>query len=832
MNKRNLLRSVLIVSAFVATCATEPMAQTIVNDRFWKDTDGNFIYSQGGGVLQVGDTYYWYGVKYNGAVTYAANPTGKNSDTGFAGVTCYSSKDLVNWKYEGLALDPKQAGGGWFGRIGVVYNAKTKKYVLAGQGASPSWEFGEYFATSDTPTGPFKFARVQPESEMTFFVNNNTGDQTLFQDDDGKAYVIASNVKGRTNLYVAPLRESDFLAIDGSKTVNIHKSRVGGREGNAMFKHDGVYYFCSSDLHGWNTSQTYCMSATNILGPYSEEFVLEGTQHDFSHVTQTGFFVMVNGTKGSFVVNAGDRWSDFAGNGLGYNQWLPISFESGKPVFHSLSEWNINVKEGTWSVGANNNYCLNPTFEADRVSQTTLTGWKLDKPDANNINSTSKKRTGRFGLYLTDTKTVTQMLTVPNGKYTLSAYVQSSGGQTASVFAKDFGGTEKSTAVSAASSWTKKVVEDINVTNGKITIGFSTKGSSSQWLAVDDIELIRSGKSYKVSVVPAAGGTIAQSIEGAEIAEGSKVTFTAVPLEGWEFTGWTGDNSGTAKEYTIASLNKDVSLGANFKFIGKDSLKYEAENTVFNQTILEKTHEGFSGEGYANLDNQIGSSITFGICLPSEGEKKVKIVFANGGKSDRPVSIAVNGITQIEKLSMDITGEWTTWKEIETTLDMPAGISTLTITSLTADGAANIDYIEFEGDKSATELSSSSSAENGSSSSAEISSSSVTEVTSSSSIEENESSSSAEVQNLHGITVAEGFNVNFDPLSRSVRIAGATTGTIQLYNTMGMIVHQAKIHRGNSAETYLLPQSVKGGIYFLRVKAGSNVDIRKVNILN
>lgn len=38
--------------------------QTIVNDTFWKDTNGNNIYSQGGGVFQFGDTYYWYGVHY------------------------------------------------------------------------------------------------------------------------------------------------------------------------------------------------------------------------------------------------------------------------------------------------------------------------------------------------------------------------------------------------------------------------------------------------------------------------------------------------------------------------------------------------------------------------------------------------------------------------------------------------------------------------------------------------------------------------------------------------------------------------------------------------
>ena len=96
-------------------------------------------------MLQVGDTFYWYGVKYGGAVTYAANPTRDNSDTSFAGVTIYSSKDLVDWKLENTVQPANTAG--WFGRLGVVYNAATKKYVLVAQGGG-----GLYFATSDTPT--------------------------------------------------------------------------------------------------------------------------------------------------------------------------------------------------------------------------------------------------------------------------------------------------------------------------------------------------------------------------------------------------------------------------------------------------------------------------------------------------------------------------------------------------------------------------------------------------------------------------------------------------------------------------------------------------------
>ena len=630
--KSAMMKSVLFLGLALAT---NSMAQTIQNDEFWKDTDGNFIYSQGGGVLQVGDTYYWYGVKYNGAVTYAANPTSKNSDIGFAGVTCYSSKDLVNWKFEGIVLKPDQAAAGWFGRIGVAYNKNSKKYVLAGQGGSPSWEFGEYFATSDSPTGPFKFARVQ--TDLSFLVNGGIGDQTVFQDDDGKAYIICSNVKGRTNLYVSQLRDSDFLEMEASKTVNIHKSRVGGREGNAMFKHDGVYYFCSSDLHGWNTSQTYCMSATNIFGPYSEEFVLEGTQHDFSHVTQTGFFIMVNGTKGSFVVNAGDRWSDFAGNGLGFNQWLPISFESGKPVFHSLSQWNINVKEGTWSVGQGNNYCLNPSFEADRVNQTWLTGWKLASTSSENINNSKKKRTGRWSLYLTGKQTAYQTVNVPNGTYKLSGYVQSSGGQnSAKLFAKDMGSGEAAANITANSNWVKVQTNSFEVTSGKVTLGLEVNGSSDQWIAIDDIELIQE----------------------------------------------------KSTEITLPEI-KDLDV------VSKDSVIYEAEEGYIGKGVVESLHEGFSGESYVNLDNEVGSFLQIAVWNSTSGKRDFKIVYANGGKTSRPVQILVNDSIQIDSLDLSVTSDWTDWTEKTFSLGLPEGKSILTFKSLTADGAPNLDRIEY-----------------------------------------------------------------------------------------------------------------------------------------
>ena len=202
-------------------------------------------------------------------------------------------------------------------------------------------------------------------------------------------------------------------------------------------------------------------------------------------------------------------------------------------------------------------------------------------------------------------------------------------------------------------------------------------------------------KKYNVKTTVAYGGSIAQSIEGSEIAEGSKVTFMAVPQEGWEFVAWTGDNTGNGKEYTVASLGKDVNLGATFKFVGKDSLKYEAENGVFNKTVLESTHEGFSGKGYANLDNEVGSSVTLSVVTAGEGDKDVKIVFANGSTANRPVSVAVNGKVQVESVDFESTGAWESWDSSVVTLKLPAGASTITIASLTKDGGPNIDRIEF-----------------------------------------------------------------------------------------------------------------------------------------
>ena len=498
---RRLAALALAFAAAGAACHVGAADTTIRNGVFWKDTAGTPIYSQGGGMLKVGATYFWYGVKYAEAVRHAAAPGPTTDQPHFRAVTAYSSTDLVNWTFEGDVFTPQGLGErhdpkAWLGRMGVVHHKATGKYVLLTQYSSKATGGGVLFATSDSPTGPFVFARLQVRIDNV--ATPTSGDQTVFTDDDGQPYLVFSSGGDRRQLYVAPLRASDFLNVEPA--TNIHRAPAGGREGNAMFKYRGLYYFCSSDLHGWNASRSFYMTSPNITGPYTPERIIAGTEADFSHVSQNGFFIPVQGSAGTTVMYAGDRWSNFAGNGLGYHVWAPLSFDGAAPVFNSLSEFTLDAARGTWAVGKGNNYVLNPGFEADRVRQTSVAGWvgswtsiKGDAPFMN----VPDGRTGRWALSLRHAGQTMggarQDVTLPNGRYALRAWVKSSGGQqVARLYAAGHGGAEVARALpDPLAQWTEVTLPGIEVASGSVQIGVYSEGKDGQWLTLDDVSLVR-----------------------------------------------------------------------------------------------------------------------------------------------------------------------------------------------------------------------------------------------------------------------------------------------------------------------------------------------------
>lgn len=520
---------IILLFCSVNTVTVLAQMQEIRNDVFWYTKDGKPINSQGGGIFRFADPktgiekYYWYGVYYEEADGYRNNPVRIYPKCTFKAVTCYSSADLVNWTHEAdvLTKDAVIAPGqkSWVGRLGVAYIREMGKYALFVQ-----HDKGVLIALSDSPAGLFTWHRKINMQQM--IGTPNTGDQTVFTDDaTGKSYLVYSYGNGRNKIYVSEIGVKDGV-VDLLDCTKVFQGE--SREGNCMFKYKGKYYMVASNIYGWDASFAYYLVADDIRGPYLPEnnmLVLPGCEKDYAHVTQTGFFVNVKGSKQETVVYCGDRWANFAGNGLGYNQWFPLSFNHDIPYFNSLSSWSLNEKTGEWKVNDDNNYVMNGSFEADRRRipshvkpvQEYLLGWttvvhegnavSLDSnssPVLNYFNTEADRTfvTGEKSLQITDrlpfSRTISQtILSSPyvklqDGYYDLTASVRNSEGfSQLEMYAASNGKMFSQTFKEANSSWKKISVKAVLVKGGNIEIGFRAAAAANAFCYIDDITLVK-----------------------------------------------------------------------------------------------------------------------------------------------------------------------------------------------------------------------------------------------------------------------------------------------------------------------------------------------------
>ena len=526
------VKRVLHLLSFLFACIQCPVQAQLLNiknDRFWNTTNGAPINSQGGGIFRFADPvtgitkYYWYGVYYEEADTYRNNPAVTLSKCTFRSVTCYSSTDLVNWTFEADVLTKdeslKDGKNTWVGRLGVAWIKELNKYAMFVQ-----HDKEVLIAVADQPAGEFKWHQKINMKEM--IGTSNTGDQTVFTDDaTGTSYLIYSYGNGRNKIYVSEIGVKNGMVnlLDCTKVF-----QGESREGNCMFKYNGKYYMCASNIYGWDASFAYYLVADDIRGPYTptnEMLVMKGCAEDFAHVTQTGFFINVKGSKKETVVYCGDRWADFAGNGLGYNQWFPLSFEGTTPYFNSLHSWYLNAKTGEWKVADDNNYVRNGSFEADRRRipspvkpvQEYLLGWTTDviegnkvsldsntSPVLNYFNSEDERKivTGEKSLCISDkinfkrkvSQTITTTTYVPlkDGYYTMTARLRNSSGFTQlEMYALSNGKNFTYSITEANASWKTISIAHVAVKGGKVEIGFNAEGAANAFCYVDDITLVK-----------------------------------------------------------------------------------------------------------------------------------------------------------------------------------------------------------------------------------------------------------------------------------------------------------------------------------------------------
>jgi beta-xylosidase len=373
MKKRlsGVLICVILIFAFQIKRNFEP-------GKIWKDDQGVHINAHGGGFLIHKNTYYWFGEH---------KIAGKEGNKAQVGVSVYSSKDLFNWKNEGIALSVHDeensllVKGCIIERPKVIYNKKTKKFVM--------WFHHELkdrgyeaamtgLAVSDQVTGPYQYIKsvnpnpgiwpsnypdsfkimpvdlekyVRPSQEWKDAVVNGVylrrdfekgqmaRDMTLFVDDDGKAYHFYSSENNQT-LHVAELTD-DYLDFTGNYTRVLHGQQ---NEAPAIFKKDGKYFMFSSGLTGWKPNPGKSAKADHPMGPWTPlGNMCIGTEEEMNTTfwSQSTYVIPVIGKKNAFIY-VGDRWTPE--NPIdGRYIWLPVEFENEKPVLRWRDSWDLSL---------------------------------------------------------------------------------------------------------------------------------------------------------------------------------------------------------------------------------------------------------------------------------------------------------------------------------------------------------------------------------------------------------------------------------------------------------------------------------------------------------
>lgn len=197
---------------------------------------------------------------------YYAYGTGSDN-----GIEVMTSDDLKVWKRGagkkgGLALHKDDSyGNKWFWAP-EVYFANDKFYMYY------SAEEHICVAVSDSPLGPFKQSVHKPMLEGQKAIDNS-----LFIDDDGKAYLFFDRFNDGLNIWVAELEDDLMTLKEETMHPCIHVSqnweKVWPRvnEGSFVIKHNGVYYMTySANSYESPFYGIGCATTTDIMGEWTK----------------------------------------------------------------------------------------------------------------------------------------------------------------------------------------------------------------------------------------------------------------------------------------------------------------------------------------------------------------------------------------------------------------------------------------------------------------------------------------------------------------------------------------------------------------------------------
>ncbi|MFJ5835103.1 RICIN domain-containing protein [Streptomyces sp. NPDC093089] len=318
----------LLLSLVTAAGTAHAAPVNIANGTQFTDPAGNPVHAHGGGVIKVGQYYYWFGEN-------------RNTDNTFRYVSAYRSTDLKTWEFRNHVLteatDPELDWAN-IERPKVIYNSATQQFVMWMHKENGS-DYGEAraaVAVSSTVDGDYTWrGSFRPLGHMS-------RDITTFVDTDGTGYMISA-ANENADLHVYRLT-ADYTGID----AQVQKLWSGQwREAPAMFKRNGVYFLLTSGATGWSPNQQKYATATSVTGSWSD---LKNIGDGTTYRSQTAYVLPVQGTKGTSYLYMGDRWGNSMGGNVNDSQyvWLPLTFPTDTTMTMDYSpQITIDTAAGT-----------------------------------------------------------------------------------------------------------------------------------------------------------------------------------------------------------------------------------------------------------------------------------------------------------------------------------------------------------------------------------------------------------------------------------------------------------------------------------------------------
>jgi hypothetical protein len=330
--KKMKMISLRMVAAFVLVAASSVLLASppvVRPGGVWLDDHGQQIQAHGGGILHWNGAYYWFG-----------EDRSQTNDAEKRYVACYSSLDLVHWKYRGQAValaDPENLGANWvLERPKVFHNPHTGKFVM-------------YVHLDD---GKYKVARVavlvsdRIDSGYKYLksfrpLDQESRDIGQFIDDDGSAYLIFES-RPTKGFFIAKLSD-DYLSVE--KQMSFVNAPL---EGGGLVHYQGLYYTIGSYLTGWGPNPNVYATASSLSGPWTE-FKNIAPPETKTYGSQSTMLLKIAGTKKTTIIFMGDIWKPETLWDSRY-LWMPLEIGGGSLQLPAPHDWTLNIKTGETAV--------------------------------------------------------------------------------------------------------------------------------------------------------------------------------------------------------------------------------------------------------------------------------------------------------------------------------------------------------------------------------------------------------------------------------------------------------------------------------------------------